>query len=492
MPRNRCGVFIKLPEDVKFILETLKDNQKEAYVVGGCVRDSLLKRDINDWDITTSATPAEVIQIFQVPQVQNILLTGLQHGTVTVMINDIGYEVTTYRIDGEYEDNRRPSSVEFTTDLAKDLSRRDFTINAMAYNPWTGLVDLFDGRQDMKDKRIRCVCNAKERFSEDALRILRAIRFASQLGFVATPDVSYEIYRQKGRLANISVERIWWEFKKIVASDDCVVQLILYRDVFAVFIPELKPMFDFDQKNPWHIYDVYQHTAKAMEYCNSTDINVRLAVLFHDIGKPQCYTEDENGVGHFHGHGEVSYKMVNKIFTRLKVDNKTRENVAELVYHHDATIEPNERNVKRWLCRIGEEQLWRLFEVRMADIKAQNPDFIADRLDKVLKTTIVLNDILQKKQCFSLRDLAVNGNDLIELGFTPGVYLGQTLHELLDAVIDWGYPNDRQKLLERALCYLRNYNKHEDESESEDKHFCEDENNGMCQKSGGICDWRCE
>jgi len=442
-------IQICIPDDVLFILNKLKEHGKESYVVGGCVRDSILKREIHDWDVTTSATPLEVMQIFQVPEVSEILPTGLIHGTVTLMINHVGYEVTTYRIDGEYEDSRRPSRVEFTSELAQDLSRRDFTINAMAYNPWDGLIDLYDGMGDLKNEKIRCVGRAEDRFNEDALRILRAIRFASQLEFVTTPDVDWEIHQLKEKLRNISIERICWEFKKIATSSDFCVQLLLFHDVFEEFIPELKPMVDFQQNNPWHIYDVLTHTVKAIEYCESSDLIVRLSVLLHDIGKPTGYTIDEDGVGHFPGYGKESAIMAKNILRRMKFDSMTVNSVTELVLHHDEKIDATHKSVKKWLNRIGEEQFRRLLEVRKSDVKAQNPQFEAERLQKVERITEILEEILVQEQCFTLKDLAVNGRDLIKEGIPSGKSIGYALNLLLNNVIDGECDNTKEALLSR-------------------------------------------
>lgn len=327
---------IEIPSGANEIIHTLQDKGYEAFLVGGCVRDSILKRPIHDYDITTSATPDEMMEIFKD---KRIIETGLQHGTITIVIDGEPYEVTTYRIDGNYSDSRRPDKVTFTKSLEEDLKRRDFTINAMAYNDEVGLVDPFNGMEDIEHYKIRCVGRAEDRFSEDALRILRAIRFASQLGFVVDSDVSLNIHKMYKNLENISIERINSEFCKIAASSDFCVQMVLYHEVFSLFIPEIKNMFGFQQNNPYHIYDVWNHTVHAIEYCESDDLVTRLSVFFHDIGKPHCYQDSEDGIRHFKGHGRVSADMTDKIMKRLRFDNDTREKVVELVYYHDATFE---------------------------------------------------------------------------------------------------------------------------------------------------------
>lgn len=438
---------IKIPSGANEIIHTLQDKGYEAYLVGGCVRDSILKRTIHDYDITTSATPDEMLEIFKG---KRIIETGLQHGTITIVIDGEPYEVTTYRIDGNYSDNRRPDKVTFTRSLKEDLKRRDFTINAMAYNDEVGLVDPFNGMEDIEHYKIRCVGRAEDRFSEDALRILRAIRFASQLDFVLEPNTDYVLHKVYQNLENISVERINSEFCKIAASSDFCVQMVLYSDVLSLFIPKIKDMFEFPQNNPYHIYDVWGHTVHAIEYCESDDLVTRLAVFFHDIGKPHCYQDGEDGIRHFKGHGKVSADMTDKIMKRLRFDNDTREKVVELVYYHDATFEVGKKYIKRWLNKIGEEQFRRLLNVRRADIKAQADINQKTRLQKINNIEYILEEVLQDDECFSLKDLAVNGKDLITIGYKPGKEIGEVLNNLLDSVISGEYINEKEKLLEIA------------------------------------------
>lgn len=440
-------IKIDIPNDANELIHTLQNNGYEAYVVGGCVRDSIIGRPVHDWDICTSATPSEMLEIFKD---KRIIETGLQHGTVTVVVNGVGYEITTYRIDGTYSDNRRPDNVTFTEKLVEDLRRRDFTINAMAYNDEEGLIDPFNGMQYIQHKKIQCVGSAKDRFGEDALRILRAIRFAAQLEFVMMPDTDWEIHQQYKNLENISIERINSEFCKIVSSGDFCVELVLYRDVFSLFIPELKDMFVFPQNNPWHIYDVFNHTIHAVEHCESDDLIVRLAVFFHDIGKPHSYQDGEDGIRHFKGHGKVSAEMTDNIMKRLRFDNDTREKVVELVHYHDATFEVGKKYVKRWLNKIGEEQFRRLLEVKKADNKAQNLELSSDRIKELDEIESLIDEVLQEDECFSLKDLAVNGKDLIGIGYKPGKELGNTLNTLLQMVIDGDCPNEKEKLLQEA------------------------------------------
>lgn len=441
----KSNLKIEIPSGANEIIHSLQNNGYEAFLVGGCVRDSILGRTIHDYDITTSATPDEMMEVFKN---KRIIETGLQHGTITIVINGEGYECTTYRIDGNYSDSRRPDSVTFTRSLKEDLKRRDFTINAMAYNDEAGLIDPFNGMEDIKYHKIRCVGRAEDRFSEDALRILRAIRFASQLGFVLEPDTDWNISKMYKNLENISIERINSEFCKIAASSDFCVQMVLYHEVFSLFIPEIKDMFGFQQNNPYHIYDVWNHTVHAIEYCESDGLVTRLAVFFHDIGKPHCYQDSEDGIRHFKGHGRVSADMTDKIMKRLRFDNDTREKVVELVYYHDATFEVGKKYVKRWLNKIGEEQFKRLLNIRRADIKAQADINQETRLQKIDNIGYILEEVLQDDECFSLKDLAVNGKDVMDtMLIKSGKEVGYWLNEILTCVIDGRLKNDREDLI---------------------------------------------
>lgn len=436
---------INIPEDANELIHTLQNNGHSAYIVGGCVRDSILGRTPHDYDICTSATPSEMLEIFKD---RKIIETGLQHGTVTVVMNGEPYEITTYRIDGIYSDNRRPDTVTYTDKLVEDLRRRDFTINAMAYNDAEGLIDPFNGMEDIKYKKISCVGCAEDRFGEDALRILRAIRFAAQLEFTIMPGTGWEIHKQYKNLENISIERINSEFCKIASSDDFCVELLLYKDVFSLFIPELKDMFDFPQNNPWHIWDVFGHTVHAVEYCDSDDLVVRLAVFFHDFGKPHSYQDGEDGIRHFKGHGKVSADMTDSIMKRLRFDNETRNNVVELVYYHDVTFGVGKKYVKRWLNKIGEKQFRRLLQVKKADNKAQNLELSSNRIKELSEIEALIDEVLQEDECFSLKDLAVNGNDVKKaMMLKEGKDVGYWLNEILKRVIDGELNNNRDDLI---------------------------------------------
>lgn len=443
------NIKIDLPDDVLQIFDVIHDYGMPAYVVGGCVRDSIIGREIHDWDICTPALVTELENVF-IERGYKVILTGIKHGTITVMVNGKGYEITTFRRDGEYSDGRRPDSVEFTCDLEEDLSRRDFTMNAIAYDPEEGFIDPFFGLEDINDKCIRCVGNPMDRFSEDALRILRAIRFACQLDFNIHPSIGWAIgYTDiKEKLSNVSQERIQAELLKMIKRPQFPYRLLANHSVFEMFIPEWKDMF-FNQNNPYHIYNVAQHTAKVIENLDKDcDDIVVLAALFHDIGKPHCYQDAESGFRHFRGHGKVSAELTDSILKRLRFDNDTRKQVVELVMCHDATFEVGKKYIKRWLNKIGVKQFTRLLALRKGDILGQNPTLSKERLDKINRIEKLLDEILIEVPCFSLSNLKVTGNDVMTyMDIKPGKEVGYWLNELLNQVIDGTLENDREELI---------------------------------------------
>ena len=433
---------INIPQGAQKIISVLQQNQYEAYVVGGCVRDSLLGKEPHDWDICTNALPAEVERSFSG---YRIIETGIKHGTVTVLCDDGAYEVTTYRTDGEYTDHRRPDHVEFVSCLQADLSRRDFTINAMAYNEESGLVDMFGGFSDLNAGIIRCVGSPDKRFQEDALRILRAIRFASAYGFAVDEYTSASIHKNANLLPYVARERIFVEICKTLAGQGSAEMLMAYKDVFSLIIPELKPCVGFDQNNPYHSFDVYDHIAHAVGAYTGTDNTVNLALLLHDIGKPLCYIENETG-GHFPEHNKVSRDLAKSVLDSLKVDNQTRHDVLELVIFHDAEIKATQKSLRRWLNRIGETQLRRLFVVRRADIAAHSEKNKQKHLNECDAVEAVLEEVLEGEQCFALKDLHINGNDIMDLGLTQGREVGAILNWLLYEVIEGRLENRHHDL----------------------------------------------
>ena len=442
---------INLPDDVQEIMSVIKEYGAISYIVGGCVRDSILGREPHDWDICTPALTCELLVEFE-EKGYRVIPTGLQHGTITVHLNGSNYEITTFRKDGECSDGRHPDTVEFTSDLIYDLERRDFTMNAMAYNPEEGLIDPFNGFEDIEHRIIRCVEDPECRFVEDPLRILRAIRFSFQLGFEIenkTEDAMFSLGLY--RLQEISVERFTSEFIKIINGRYFNwFMFCSYSSVYAQFIPEIYDMCDFIQKNPYHWLDVYQHTTAVILNCNeqNADLITKLAAFFHDIGKPHCYRDDKNGIRHFKGHGKVSANMTDAIMRRLKFDNETREKVVQLVYYHDATFEMGKKYIRRWLNNIGVDQFKRLLELRRADILGQSELNRDERLQKLDAVSKCLEEVLVEKLAFSVKDLTINGEDVMKymmMDECPEV--GYWLKHILNMVIDGQLQNNREDLI---------------------------------------------
>lgn len=435
-----------IPNGAQNIIDTLEASGYEAYVVGGCVRDSLLGIVPHDWDICTSAVPSEIESCFED---RRIVETGLQHGTVTIIEDGVSYEVTTFRIDGKYSDSRHPDKVTYTKDIDSDLSRRDFTFNAMAYNERVGLIDPFGGAFDLIRGEISCVGNANDRFKEDALRVMRALRFASTYGFTISERTNEAIHINKKLLNNIAAERIREELCKIVMGKGVLGVLLNYSDIIATIIPEIEPCIGFQQNNPYHQYTVYDHIAHAVSNYSGDDQSVKLALLLHDIGKPLCYTEDEKG-GHFYGHGVYCHDVAEKVMERLRFDNRTSDEVLTLVLYHDAIIEPTTKAIKRWLNKIGPQRFCQLMDVRMADILAHTKGTQASRVDKCNMVKAVLEQVIEEEQCFSISDLAINGHNIMDLGVPEGKRVGEILKKLLDAVIAEDIENEHTALVEYA------------------------------------------
>ena len=435
-----------IPNGAQNIIDTLEASGYEAYVVGGCVRDSLLGIVPHDWDICTSAVPSEIESCFED---RRIVETGLQHGTVTIIEDGVSYEVTTFRIDGKYSDSRHPDKVTYTKDIDSDLSRRDFTFNAMAYNERVGLIDPFGGAFDLIRGEISCVGNANDRFKEDALRIMRALRFASTYGFTISERTNEAIHINKKLLNNIAAERIREELCKIVMGKGVLGVLLNYSDIIATIIPEIEPCIGFQQNNPYHQYTVYDHIAHAVSNYSGDDQSVKLALLLHDIGKPLCYTEDEKG-GHFYGHGVYCHDVAEKVMERLRFDNRTSDEVLTLVLYHDAIIEPTTKSIKRWLNKIGPQRFCQLMDVRMADILAHTKGTQASRVDKCNMVKAVLEQVIEEEQCFSISDLAINGHNIMDLGVPEGKRVGKKKKKLLDAVIAEDIENEHTALVEYA------------------------------------------
>lgn len=434
---------ISLPKDVEYIINTLQRAGYEAYAVGGCVRDTILNREPDDWDITTSAKPMEIKRLFPVT-----IDTGIQHGTVTVLKNHVGYEVTTYRIDGEYADNRHPKEVIFTANLKEDLLRRDFTINAMAYNHEEGIIDEYGGLDDIRDGIIRCVGNPYDRFSEDALRIMRAVRFSAQLGYRIEEETSKAIIKLSPNLASISAERINTELTKLLLSPNPDYLRDAYRlGITGVVLPELDRCMECEQVNPHHCYSVGEHTLHSLKIVPDDKV-LRYTMLFHDFGKPDTQSVGEDGRMHFYGHPAVSERMASDIMHRLKFDNDTMNAVKLLCKNHDLEITEDNKHVRRAMNKLGTDNFGKLLLVKRADCMAQSDYKREEKLASLDNLTSIYNEIVNAGECVCMKDLAVCGRDLIDLGIKPGPAMGAILDELLNKVIDDPALNDREVLLE--------------------------------------------
>ena len=438
--------MIQIPAHALTVMERLERYGYEAYVVGGCVRDSLLGRSPKDWDVCTNALPEEVLRVFKR---FHVIKTGLQHGTVTVMVNHEPVEVTTFRIDGNYTDNRHPDSVNFVSRVEEDLARRDFTINAMAYNPTRGLVDAFGGQEDLRAGIIRCVGEPDARFNEDGLRILRALRFAARYDFGIETETSFSIHRNRHLLENVSVERIFTELKGILVGEGVLGMMQAFPDVFSIIIPELAPSIGFDQCNPHHLYDVWTHTAHAVQAAPAQEI-LRLTLLLHDIAKPATFTRGDDGKGHFYGHGQRGAEMARNILLHLKSDTATLQAVVTLVREHDSMLPTTAPGMRRLIGRLGINTLQQLLEIKQADMAAQSTHELELKQRTLREARLLLEDVLDEPPAFTVGDLAISGKELIALGVKPGPAMGSILKTLLAEVQDEQLHNTREALTARA------------------------------------------
>ena len=437
-------IEIRIPPGAARILRVLEDHGYEAFVVGGCVRDSLLGRNPNDWDITTSALPLQVKALFR-----RTIDTGLKHGTVTILMDGEPFEVTTYRVDGEYLDGRHPSEVTFTASLQEDLQRRDFTINAMAYSEKKGLQDLFGGLPDLEKGLIRAVGDPAKRFGEDALRIMRAVRFAAQLGYEVEEDTVQAMKELAPTLSKISAERIAAELEKLLVSPHPEKLKMAYEcGITAVILPEFDRCMETAQNNPHHKYSVGEHTIVSIGNARPDRI-LRYTMLMHDMGKPSCKTTDEQGIDHFYGHQEVSAQMANDILRRLKSDNETRRSVSKLVRYHDLTCGLTGKSVRKAISLIGEDLFPFYLEVKDADTRAQSDFRFQEKMDYLEEVRLLYRKILEEGDCLSLKDLAVNGKDLIAAGMKPGREIGEVLGAMYRDVIDDPEHNNKDYLMEK-------------------------------------------
>lgn len=433
----------EIPSGAEHILQALTGAGYEAYLVGGCVRDLLRGVAPHDWDICTSARPEETERCFAG---QRIIETGLKHGTVTVLEDGEPYEITTYRTEGPYSDSRRPDYVEFVSSLEADLARRDFTMNAIAMGLDGRLRDPFGGAADIQTGLIRCVGEPAHRFQEDGLRVMRALRFAAVLGYGIEERTAQAIHENRRMLERVAAERIRVELCKLLVGEKAGNILRQYPDVFCQFWPQLEPLVTLEQNNPWHCWGGWEHTIHAVEAA-PPDLVLRLTMLLHDIGKPSCKSTDEKGIDHFYGHPAVSAKLADEMLRGLKFDNRTRERVVTLVEHHDVQIPCRDRSIRKWLGRLGPETFFQLLEVKWADGMGQSYELVKDRLAELDGIRAGVEDLAAQGQCFSLKDLAVNGRDVIAAGVAPGPEVGRVLDGLLDQVISGEVPNEQKALL---------------------------------------------
>lgn len=437
---------IVLPKNVKIIIDILNNNNFEAFIVGGCVRDSVIGLAPHDWDICTNAKPEEIKKCFEN---FNTFDSGIKHGTISIVIDGEVFEVTTYRIDGTYSDNRRPDTVTFTSDISKDLARRDFTINAMAYNEQSGLIDPYGGRNDLSEKIVRCVGNPNFRFNEDALRIIRALRFAAVYDFVIDNETSKSICNNAGLLKNIAVERISVEFNKLLCGNGAEEILNNYRDVIADFIPEIKPMFDYNQHTKHHNRDLWHHTTSSIKSIDNTPL-LRMSMLLHDIGKPKACKRDEDGTCHFKGHPKYSAEMAETILRRLKYPADFIETCITLIKYHDVRFSGSKRQLRHVMSAIGDNNVELLLKIQRADIMAQSEYKHKEKLEKLDTACCVYKEILADKDCFTLKQLEINGNDIKKLGVSEGVKIGKILKMLLNFVIEDKLENEKSALIKKA------------------------------------------
>ncbi len=441
-------MVINIPPQVNRVIEILHSHGHSAYVVGGACRDMLMGKPAHDWDVATSALPQKTAEIFGDFRV---IETGIKHGTVTVISDGMPVEITTFRIEDGYSDNRHPDKVAFTGKIEEDLSRRDFTVNAIAYSPSDGFVDPYSGRNDIEKKLIRCVGNPDTRFGEDALRILRALRFSAVLGFEIDPETVASIHRNRHLLKNISAERIFVETSKMLCGKDIKRILTDFSDVVFFIFPELEPMLGCKQNHERHIYDVWGHTVAAVDAVKP-EAHLRFAMLLHDSGKPHVKTTDENGTDHFYKHAKNSREIANNILQRLKVSNAFRQTVCDMVEFHDFMPDKiSKKTYKKHIAKLGFETVTDLFEIRKADISAQNPIFLCEGIEANKIGLETLEEIKNENACFRITDLAISGKDLAEAGIPPSPLMGRILEALLDEVMSETLKNKKDALLKRAL-----------------------------------------
>ncbi|MBQ8148671.1 MAG: CCA tRNA nucleotidyltransferase [Lachnospiraceae bacterium] len=443
---------VQMPKEARYIIETLMQHGYEAYIVGGCVRDSILGKEPQDWDITTSATPEQTKALFR-----RTIDTGIEHGTVTVMMDKVGYEVTTYRVDGKYEDHRRPKEVTFTASLLEDLKRRDFTINAMAYNDVEGIVDEFDGIGDLQKGIIRCVGVPQERFDEDALRILRAVRFAAQLNFAIEEETCQAIREKAEFLRDISAERIQVELTKLITSRNPERLINAYElGITKIVLPEFDAMMETEQNNIHHCYNVGEHSVEVMKHIDPQPI-LRWAALLHDVAKPMCRTTDETGVDHFYNHQKEGRPIAHRVLRRMKLDNDTIHTVERLVEWHDYALDGNitKKSLRKALNQMGPDLFDNYRKLRWADMMGQSDYRRQEKIEAYERLVQMQKEIMDASECLSIKELKIDGKKLIQLGVQPGPAMGEILHYLLEQVLEQPELNSEEILTQLALKYYQ-------------------------------------
>lgn len=437
-----------LPKEAAYCIQALEKAGYQAYAVGGCVRDAMLGNTPHDYDLCTNATPEQICQVFAT---HKLVTAGEKHGTIGVILHNNTYEITTYRTEGGYQDNRHPDWVEFVGCIDEDLQRRDFTVNAMAFHPKTGYYDPLGGQKDLHNGILRAVGDPNRRFTEDALRILRGVRFACRFGLTVENDTMQAMKELAPQMDSLAKERILSELTQIL----CYLKeldLLTYQDIFMQVIPELKPCAGFDQHNPHHRFDVLTHTALVLSQTDAVPA-LRWAALLHDIGKPQVFTRDEKGVGHFHAHAQVSAQIANDILLRLKASNALREQVVFLVEHHMDPLPDKKAALQKKLSKYGAQNLKLMIQLQAADKQScgKQTEEAYKTAQKLLKLT---QQLLAENACLQIKDLAIDGHDLLALGFEAGPALGQCQKQLLEMVLSGTIPNEKEALLQQAKAFL--------------------------------------
>ncbi len=431
---------IPLPKEITYLLETIQCGGFEAFIVGGCIRDVLIAREVHDFDITTNALPPQILQLFSS---FTVLETGIKHGTLTVVINHMPIEITTYRIDGTYTDHRRPDGVLFTKSLLEDLKRRDFTMNALAYNPQTGIIDYFNGKEDIHNKIIRTVGSPDERFTEDGLRIMRALRFSAVLGFQIEEDTKKSIHMYKDKLKHISIERITSELSEMLCGQYVEEVLLEFSDIIGVIIPELSLQ---SKDNP--AYSTYEYGVKILSHTKPV-LHLRLAVLLHNINKLGYFSYEKAENIQIRDKEKTSATLAKKILKNMHFDKETINKTCTVIAYYNIDLREDKKCIKRWMNKLAPNVLKELLQVRRAELLIQDSKD-SRKLNQINKINDLIDEIIASNSCYSIKGLAVNGQDLIKLGIRQGKVIGEILQQLLEEVVEENVLNHKEELLDLA------------------------------------------